>query len=262
MRITTLVLLVGVLFVGCSRQQEPASELSVSYVFERSDGVVLRDRFPVQSIESADEVFPMVVSAVGSGSGRLVLELRLLEGGVTVIESDVADGKTEGPCRMYLVAEGRKVLVQETTFVGDHKHGPTIAYFPGEGVMYAGAWDMDRKTGEWSLNYRYGGRAVNAHFQDGRYDGRVQIFDAAGQEIADGVYDDGNPVDGTFIDDPWALGRSAADYGDYFATRRFRCSSGARSEEEEIEILKKRTKAAQPGATDNPDDAQRLREDH
>ncbi|GAB5559072.1 MAG: hypothetical protein SynsKO_07190 [Synoicihabitans sp.] len=213
--------------------------MTVSYVFEQSDGVVLKGHRSVSSRPEIQAIFPEVLAGIDEGSGKLLIRFDPDEKTTMEIEGHVVAGKTEGLCKMFIVADGERLLSAEVSFVGGRKDGPVIAYLPDGGVMYEGFWNADQKNGDWIFNYPDGGCAVSARLREDHFDGPVQIFDAAGTEIAHGIYKAGQPTDGTFIEDPWALIFSISQYGDSFTTRRFRGVSGMKSEEEAIEILKK-----------------------
>lgn len=78
-------------------------------------------------------------------------------------------------------------------------HGPVYLFYRNGQAMMEGAFNLDALDGSFRMWYSNGQLAQRGQFNRGREIGRWQVWNAQGNMIADGTYQDGVPMDGSFV---------------------------------------------------------------
>ncbi len=236
--IARLFVLLGCLAAACSCDARDREMMTVGYELRSGDGTVQSRQLEMARRDKAEDVFAALLGGLRSATGTLTVKFDATPKLPMEIEGQVVDGRAEGPVRVFGIIEGRRLLLSETNFLHDRKHGSQVTYLPGGGVYIQGTWEHGAKTGHWSFHYRQGQPALEVDFRHDQFDGLATVFDANGREIARGRYVAGRPRDGTFIADPWELVRSTGDPSDTFETKVTSYSVGVRGQERVVKIAK------------------------
>ncbi len=236
--LTSVAVLLACFCAGCTRHNSPRETVTASYELVSDDGTVKSGKVEMSLTDRAENALPALLGEMRSPTGFIKVTLAGGIGLPVEIEGRAVEGKTEGPVRVFITVDGKRVLSSETNFLHDRKHGKATAYLPGDGLNFEGTWENGVKSGHWLFCYRHGVRAIEANFKGDQFDGPVAVFDANGEEVAHGIYAAGRPRDGTFIDDPWRLVHSIVDPTDIFETTLVTYSDGIRREERTVRVAK------------------------
>jgi hypothetical protein len=190
-------------FVGCSQaHQKSADDFAINSTVRvtSEDGTVLEKRINWKAQDGVDGIQRIV----GNVSGKLTLEIRVVEGQDEVdtkIVGSLKKGLLEGAVRTYGVVGGKDILVSEAEFIDDVKQGGWRAYYPLTGrVRIEGGFNKGKRDGEFVFNFPDGKVGARMNYVHGDLNGPCVVFDLSGETVASGEYKDNSPWNGTFLE--------------------------------------------------------------
>ena len=182
-------------------------EAKVSYELTKADGSVHKSqRLLIEQGRSAEDSFAKFRSELAGEKGSLVFHTDAGPDAAVEMQGMFANGDFEGNVRTFTILKETRTLISEESFHQGRREGRSVSYFPDDGtLLHEGQWKHGVKDGQWTFNARRFKPALIVTFRDGMLHGETRIYDQSGRTIIKGEYRDGNPHEGTFVDNPFAV---------------------------------------------------------
>jgi antitoxin component YwqK of YwqJK toxin-antitoxin module len=171
----------------------------------RADNSVRKGSEDLKLGVNNDDATHALLGTLSNESGSLSMKFEFGGGSAMEMQTKLIDGELDGPLRTFLW-NGKDVKLQSViSYTRGEKDGAFVTYDPNEKILWEGSWQNGQRSGKWLLRYRDQSLAIESTFLNDRLHGEVVVLDVFGAEVVRGVYVDGKPVSGSFVEEPWGL---------------------------------------------------------
>ena len=208
------------LSAACTRtphEQARKNEDTMSGVvrIDGDDGSAIRREFTADNRAEIMSRLKNEITAATSGKFQTILRVsapdppRIQTAAVKMV-GRIEHGQLQGLVRNLISVEGKEILIGEFPYRNDLQDGIATIYFPTNGQVAMRCQLRENfRDGELNAWYANGQMALKCRYARGQLDGACAAFDPQGGVLAEGTYEQGKRISGTFVDDPGKVAKMA-----------------------------------------------------